>query len=148
MLTVLLLTACLLSTEGTEITLDQCDVAITLGDPSALPGDVLTLGGGPFTVEYDTVVSVDGQPAQVIEVTRDDCTGCDQCREFAGCDECGPCSECEDSCSTCRQTVDFEVPQVAAGDASVVLVNHYATSNAVTLTVEGQQDTGAGDSGE
>jgi hypothetical protein len=139
---ILLLTSCLIPTSTVVVDLDQCEVNIATDVESAAPGDTVTLGGGAFTEAFDTVVTVDGTRAQVAAVTRDDCSECDQCRQFAQCNDCEACTECDETCSTCNQTVDFVVPAIAPGPSSVVLVNQYATSNTVMLTVEGTGDTG------
>lgn len=140
-LALLMLMACNTTTVATY---DDCSVSITPTPAAGLPGDVITLDGGPFSATWDTVVRVGGVDASVTAVTRHDCETCDTCREEADCLACGTCESCTTECAACVQQVTFLLPDVAAGAQPVVLYNEHGTSGAASVTVLGaSSDTDA-----
>ena len=116
---------------------DDCSIAVTPTPESGLPGDVITLEGGPFSATWDTVVRVGGVDATVTDVVRTSCDTCDTCRADAGCLACGACADCDADCAPCVQTVLFLVPDVTPGIQPVVLYNQHGTSDVASLTVLG-----------
>lgn len=115
----------------------QCTLAGDLSPAEAAPGDAVVATGGEYSVVYDTVVTVGGVPAEVIDVVRDNCALCDACRLAVedSCDPCGLCVQCETTCDLCVQTVSFAVPDLAEGPTDVVITNGYGASDPIPFTV-------------
>ena len=116
---------------------DDCSIAINPTPAAGLPGDFITLDGGPFSVTWDTVVRVGGVDASVTDVVRADCDTCDTCRADADCLSCGACADCDAVCATCVQTVVFLVPDVTPGVQPVVMYNQHGTSEVASVEVLG-----------
>lgn len=112
-----------------------CLVDVSLAIPQARVGDVVVIDGGPFTVDYDTQVLVDGVAATGISVSRIDCDPCDTCVDDQDCDGCRECTACDEDCAPCLETTSFIVPDVEPGVQAVVLINAYGASEGLVLDV-------------
>ncbi|MDP2313467.1 MAG: hypothetical protein Q8P41_11220 [Pseudomonadota bacterium] len=132
---VLLMVAC----ESTTITSDPtCAIELpTLSTTTAAPGESIVLTTTPLTEVWDTVVTVGSLTAEIVEVDRSTCDDCDDCRDTGGCASCGECDACTTACDTCVETLTFIVPDLAAGEWPVELVNRHGRSESVLLTVSG-----------
>lgn len=107
----------------------------TLSPASGVPGDEIVVTVQPLTEVWDTVVTVGAERADVLEIDRSTCEECDDCRTDAGCSTCDRCETCDSACETCEQSLTFIVPELAAGDWSVDIVNRHGRSEPVVLTV-------------
>ncbi len=128
---------------------EDCDVLTSAISPDAgEPGTQVAAVVSPVTTHWDTAVYLDGVRAEVSEITRTNCETCDACREEQGCVACNDCDACDALCKErCVESVVFTVPDMPAGDASVVIYNNHGTSNPVSFTVEGTSDSGTPDTG-
>jgi hypothetical protein len=117
----------------------RCDVAIVEVAPtSASPGDAVAITGTPFTTSWDTAVYVGGTRAVVDAVNRDACETCDAC--FDEHDEClggvcADCDACDALCNPCVERTTFVVPDVAAGETEVRVLNSHGESHPAPFTV-------------
>lgn len=128
----------------------QCDLAApALAPAEAAPGESIVATGNAFTEVYDTVVTVGGEAATIIDLERADCVECDECQVSAGCTACDDCDACATECLPCVETLTFSVPTVPVGWHPVTLTNLHGQSAASSLLVtEGSGDTGdTGDTG-
>lgn len=114
---------------------EVCAVEAAVAPSSGAPGAEVRVEGGPFYSARDTRVQLGGVTAEVVAVTRDDCSACDACREELDCLSCGACEGCTDTCATCVQSVDFVVPPVNAGRHEVVLFTRHGASSPVLFKV-------------
>jgi hypothetical protein len=115
---------------------------------SGAPGDEVVLTSAPLTEVWDTLVTVGGTRATVLDLTRDGCDDCDTCVDDAECTVCDvECVDCTETCATCVETVTIVVPDLPAGDHAVQVVNRHGTSELGTLTVLAGADTGDTDTG-
>lgn len=148
LLPLLALSACALVSQTSYPT---CDLEAALDQPEARVGDTLIATGGPFTVDWDTLVEVGGFQAADVAVSRSaECTLCDACigDPDAECDACGACDVCAALCDPCVETVTFVVPSGVSGDVGVVVVNGFGSSAAAPLRVladTSDADTSASD---
>lgn len=127
-----LLIAC--GTAATDV-YEVCAVDAAVTPVFGPPGATVRAEGGPFFSERDTRVQVAGVAAEVLAVTRDDCSACDSCRAELNCLSCGACAGCTDTCATCVQSVDFLVPAAAPGRHEVVLFTRHGTSDPVVFKI-------------
>ena len=129
----------------------RCDVAIAeLSASNGSPGEPVAITGTPFTTSWDTAVYVGGTRAVVDDVSRYNCDPCDTCYDDHV-DECegGPCADCDACdvlCNACEEVATFVVPDVAAGDTSVRLLNSHGESNPIPFVVV-SKPVDTGDSG-
>ena len=121
--------------------LDRCEVDAVLSVDDAAPGDRITLTGGPYTSDVDTVVTVGPVRAEAIEVVRESCADCDLCVDSVGCDPCGSCEACAEPCASCVQTTALTVPEVEPGLQRVILTNAWGSSPEQVLEVLDSDDT-------
>ena len=128
---------------------EDCDVLASSVQPSeAAPGEQAAVTVSPVTTHWDTAVYLSGTRAEVVDITRVGCEGCDTCREEEGCLACSDCDACDAVCKTeCIESVVFVVPPTAAGKADVVVYNSSGTSNPVPIMVTPSSDTGEPDTG-
>lgn len=144
----LLATAC--STTSVELVQD-CDVQLSVLTPNpASPGTEVEASVRPVTTVWDTAVYAGSTRTRVLNVTRDGCSDCDDCRARQGCSACEDCDECDTQCDTqCVETVTFEALSTL-GAHSVSIYNGYGQSNSATLEIRepAAVDTGASDSGD
>ena len=126
----------------------RCDVTIGgLSATSGSPGEPVAIIGTPFTTSWDTAVYVGGTRAVVDDVNRYSCEACDTCYD-EHVDECigGPCADCDACdvlCNVCQEVATFVVPDVAAGETSVRLLNSNGESNPMAFVVTAKPvDTG------
>ncbi|MBN2801142.1 MAG: hypothetical protein JXX28_18530 [Deltaproteobacteria bacterium] len=125
LLSALLLTGC----DTTEpYSFIQCEVELILEATEGAPGAEITLSGGPLSDRMDTSVLVDGHPAEVLAIEREDCDACDTCLQEESCGACEPCLPCEEACAPCAQTGRFAVPDLPAGAVPLVLTNRFGSS--------------------
>ncbi len=120
---------------------DACEIALYVSPPAGAPGDVINVLGGPQSTVYDTLLQIDGTPAEIVDLTRSlDCVGCDSCRE-----ETLSCGGCADPCATCVETVSFVTPDISPGVKLLILTNGYGSSTPFEFTVleATPTDTGA-----
>ncbi len=129
--------------------------------------DLLQIEGSPLTTHYDTAAYIGGQRTTVLDVDRDSCEECDDCRLAAQCNVCEDCDECDALCdSTCTETATLVIPELTPGSVSVQIYNSYGQSNSLDLvSLAGSitepkqpldtgldsgpiQDSGAGDSAQ
>jgi hypothetical protein len=116
--------------------LDTCLVSLDPVEAPATAGDPLTVTGSPFTASWDTRVLIGGLTADVVEVTRLDCSSCDACVADEDCSACGSCEACEVLCAPCVQSVVLTVPpELSTGNHAFILYNRYGSSRDVTLDV-------------
>jgi hypothetical protein len=137
------------STTTTQLA-QNCDVFLyELDTEMASVGDTVSALGHPMTSVWDTAVYVGDVRASLIDVTRDGCETCDECREQAGCDACSECASCAEECTdTCVEHVQFVVPEISAGESNVSMYNGHGQSNGLPLHVgDPSVDTGTDDSG-
>jgi len=134
--------------QETLIMVYRCDVAIAeLSASSGSPGEPIAVTGTPFTTSWDTAVYVGGTRAVVDDVSRYNCDPCDECYD-EHIDECegGPCADCDACdvlCNACLEVTTFVVPDIAAGDTSVRVLNSHGESNPMPFVVVGKPvDTG------
>lgn len=107
----------------------------TLVPSSAMPGDQVVVTAQPLTEVWDTAVTVGSARAELVEVDRSTCDDCDDCRDTGGCSTCDDCEPCDVACDTCVQSLTFVVPDLAAGEWPVEIVNRHGRSERVLLTV-------------
>ncbi len=135
MLSLLLLLACeTLSTPDAP----TCALgAPTLSPTSAAPGDIVVITLAPLTEAWDTAVTVGAARATLSGVDRVGCDDCDDCLDTGGCSACDDACDdaCGSLCDACVETVTFVVPELAAGEYPVVLVNRHGRSADIALTV-------------
>ncbi len=136
---------------------EACTIDLSLDSESAAPGEIVIARGGPQFSAFDTTIRISGTPATVVDVDRSaGCTSCEACRAEFGCLPCGFCPPCDDACqpvidaegnavSGCVETASFEVPDLPAGPAQVVVVNRFGTSDAIDLEIRSGTDTGTTD---
>ena len=139
LLAVALTAACTTSTTSVSVT---CLVEGWLSSETAEVGHEVSFSGTPLTDAADTWVSVGGVPAEILDVTRENCALCDACKEAesATCHSCGRCEACAESCASCVETVDFVVPSVPNGEQAVVVVNSYGAADGLTLEITAPAD--------
>ena len=143
-----LLSALMACSTTTTYVADRCDVnLLSLSPVEAAPGATVTLQGGPLTRDWDTIVLVGGQSADIEGVDREGCTECDSCRSAASCNACDDCDDCDAQCAAlCVETVRFVVPALAPGAASVRVLNGHGGSDVAELLVlEAPVDSGGAD---
>lgn len=142
---------------------ESCELDVVLDPASGAPGEVVTATGSPLTQPYDTLVSVGGVDAEVLEVAREpECEECDTCKLDAGCLVCGTCLgtsldpdrrlECFGDpfdpqstgyCGRCVETLTFVVPASAPrGLTTVVVLNRNGSSAPLEFRVGGTESTG------
>jgi hypothetical protein len=134
---------------------EQCTVAVTLSPESGSAGAFVVATGGPFGDAFDNHVQLDGIRADIVSIDRNPvtdtggepvdagaCDACDDCRERHA----GRCNVCRVKCSSCVETLTFEVPAKQVGTTSVVVTNRWGTSEPVDFTVLGGA-TGTGSPG-
>ena len=129
----------------------RCDVTIgELSAASGSPGEPIAILGTPFTTSWDTAVYVGGVRAVVDDVSRYSCEACDACFdehvEECPARTCADCDACDALCTTCVEVTTFVVPDVAAGDTSVRVLNSHGESNPMPFVV-GAKPVDTGDSG-
>ena len=128
MLLVLWLLACDTTVESDFPT---CEVEMMELDPvAAAPGETVNLLGRPLTESWDTVIRVGGVNAEVVAVSREDCTECDSCQEAASCNPCLDCDACDRICEICEESVQFVVPDLDPGTAHIEIFNAHGSSGA------------------
>lgn len=129
---------------GTVVDFPQCALDVALSPTEAVPGGTVAAIGGPLSqYPWDHAVRVGGKAAEVVDVSRNDaCTDCDACFELEECNGCEVCPSCADTCAGCIQSVSFEVPDLPAGPADVVITNAYGASPSLVLTILDSGDTG------
>jgi hypothetical protein len=140
----LLVAACASGCGGELVdTFDACEITALLSPTAALPGETVTILGGPQTTTYDTLVQADGTRCEVLEVTRStECADCDTCRA-----EHQSCGGCTDECAACVETVAFVAPDLPPGPTVLVLTNGYGTTGALdfeVLAATGSETGGTG----
>jgi hypothetical protein len=128
-----------------EIVLEAVYCAVEIDDvqpTSGAPGDAVALTGEPFTTSWDTAIYVGGTRAVVDDLNRDTCDACDTCIEERveaddeDCDICADCDACDVLCNTtCVERATFVVPDVAAGETTVRMLNSHGESNPVPFVV-------------
>jgi hypothetical protein len=106
-----------------------------------MPGDTLVLTGGPQSERFDTVVRIGDVQADVISVSRQDCTICDACQATECVSLCRSCSQCAPSCETCEEELTVTIPELAAGPADVVVTNRFGISSPLPVNVDVPDDT-------
>ena len=127
-----------------------CDIQLSPTPEEANPGDVIDLVGGPASVPFDTVVTIAGLDAEVVDITREGCQFCDACRSDNGCLSCqGTCIACEELCAAdCIETTRVQVPPAAPfGETSIAIVNTFGTGTTPFLVL-GAPPTPTGDTGQ
>ena len=123
------------SSSSTTTTLGECSLDATLSLAEAHVGDQVAIGGGPFTGPDDTIVRVGGVQATLVDVDRSGCELCDACVTGDATCRCGTCAACDAACADCSEAVSFYVPEVPAGANSVVLINRYGATTALSIDV-------------
>jgi hypothetical protein len=137
--------------EETLIAAYRCDVTIAeLSAPSGSPGEPIAVIGTPFTTSWDTAVYVGGTRAVVDDVSRYNCDPCDECydehTEECPARTCADCDACDVLCNACEEVATFIVPDVAAGEMSVRVLNSHGESNPMPFVVV-SKPVDTGDSG-
>ena len=161
----------------TTVTVDTfatCQLDAVLEPTAALPGIVVDVSGGPYTIARDTHIEVGGVAAEIAFVLREGCEECDECRVLGECGACGPCfgenldAETRVSCfgdaladppvtpvcDACVESLAFVVPDAAPrGSTTVLIVNANGASKPLPFEVLGPPlDTGStagtGDTGD
>jgi hypothetical protein len=123
--------------------IDYCVVQGTIEPAVAPVGAEVVFRGGPVSTVPDTLVRVGGVSADVLDVTRADCTFCDACLSSSDCDPCGStCADCDAICASCVETITFVVPPVTAGDAPVVIQNLWGATDPIPFEAQEPADTG------
>ncbi len=120
---------------------EQCELDLETNLETVMPGDTLVLTGGPQSERFDTVVRIGDVQADVLEVLRQDCTICDECREQQCVTLCRSCSQCAPSCDTCEEELTVTIPELAAGPADVVVTNRFGISSPLPVNVDVPDDT-------
>jgi hypothetical protein len=125
----------------------RCDVTIAeLSSTSGSPGEPIAATGTPFTTSWDTAVYVGGTRAVVDDVTRYNCDPCDTCFDDNSdlcLTTCADCDACDVICNACQEVTTFVVPDVAAGETTVRLLNSHGESNSIPFVVVAKAvDTG------
>jgi hypothetical protein len=133
LLVCLFFTACDTTTSDT---LTNCVVSISLDTDHGLPGDEISASGTPFSTTYDSLISFNGVTADVTDVTRNDCSLCDSCREEAACAPCGACVPCLLQCDACQENISFLVPDAPTGSTTVTLINAFGTSTPAPFEID------------
>ena len=141
-----LLMACGTTTIGL---VEDCDVLASDVQPTeAAVGTQATVNVSPVSTHWDTAAYVDGNRAEVVDITREGCEECDSCKDEFGCLACSDCDDCDAICkSDCVESVVFIVPAVPVGPADVVVYNSNGTSNPLSIMVTAPLDTGEPDTG-
>jgi len=139
--------ACVGCSDDLTIEAYRCDVTIgELSPTSGSPGEPVAIAGTPFTTSWDTAVYVGGTRAVVDDVTRYTCEACDTCfdEHTEEClTSCADCDACDVLCNACIERATFIVPDVAAGETSVLLLNSHGQSNPIPFVVVSKPvDTG------
>jgi hypothetical protein len=125
--------ACAVETTTSNVT---CDLIVSPPPVETTAGETYTITGRPFTVLLDTSIRLNDTFAEVLAVERSECTLCDTCRAEVGCTACESCTECETSCETCEQIIDFVVPDVDPGTYTLFVRNGFGMSESERLTVD------------
>ena len=99
-----------------------CDIPLEL---AAQTDTEVTLTGTPMSTVADTLVTIDGTRAQVLEIVRNDCAECDQCQDQNNCRACGRCLACTTACSTCAESVRIQPATI--GNGQLELLNKYGS---------------------
>ncbi len=146
---------------------EVCTIDAALEPSSGLPGEVVSVTGGPFSevsgeAARDTRVEVGGVAATVVSVVREGCDACDTCRDEAGCPPCGLCNgrlleqarrlDCfgdpfadpptTGDCGACEQSMTFEIPAGAPiGPTTVWIVTRDGASDPIPFVVTGPAPT-------
>ena len=136
-------------TEATGYSLN-CDMpAPALAPADGAPGATIIATGNAYTEVHDTVVTVGGEAASVLDVERADCDACDECRVNAGCTSCDDCDDCASDCLTCVETVSFAVPDLPTGAYPVTVTNlHGQSANAAFAVTAAPVTDDTGDTGD
>lgn len=120
---------------------EQCELDLELAPSAAAPGATVDAIGRPMSDVLDTVVSIDGVDAEVVDVSLpESCEACETCKTDAECGVCETCEACASECATCAPTARFIVPDLAAGDVGIVVANRYGTSLPLAFEVLASQD--------
>jgi hypothetical protein len=144
-----LVAAAMACTDETSTYTLHCGLeAPALSPTTADVGAQVVATSKPLTEVQDTVVSVGGTRATVLNLSRESCDECDSCREDNECTSCADCDECAADCTSCVQTVTFSVPNLPYGDYPVTVTNVHGTTAQATLTVAAQASDDTGDSGD
>ena len=142
-----LVAAC--STTSVELA-EDCDVQLSeLVPVSVEPGAEVSAAVHPVTTVWDTAVYMGSTRTRVLDVTREGCTECDDCRSRQGCSACEDCDRCDAVCdSECIETVTFEALE-DVGVYAVSIYNGYGQSNFASIEVldDIEDDSGVTDSG-
>jgi hypothetical protein len=130
----------------------RCDVTIAeLSPTSGSPGDPVAVAGTPFTTTWDTAIYVGGTRAVVADVGRYKCEACDACfdehTEECPARTCADCDACDALCTTCIERASFVIPDVAAGETSVRVLNSHGESNPIPFVVTKKPPVDTGDGG-
>lgn len=107
----------------------------TLEPATGEAGQHVVATTGPLYTDWDTAILVGSTRAEIVELSRENCSDCDTCRAEAGCLTCGECETCTDTCSLCVETVTFATPAIPAGSYEVSILNQYGRSEAASFTV-------------
>ena len=130
------------------VSTSTCEIQITNVSPQpATPGDVTTVTGYPFTSEWDTLLTIDGEKQTVLTVLRSNCNDCDVCRIENGCLACQDCDPCDLVCKglggteateselTCTEQLTFEMPSTDQATVGLKITNAYGHSDTSTIEV-------------
>lgn len=121
-----------------------CELRLDAEPAEGVPGDEVTLRGGPQSWAADTAIRVGGVAGDVLSVERDDsCLVCDACRVAAECLACGACPDCAELCEPCVETLAVRIPSAPAGATRIDVVNRFGSGSAAFRILGDPEDTGA-----
>jgi hypothetical protein len=131
--------------DDTVISSATCDLELLeLSIEASPPGASVTLRARPLTTAFDTALLLDNTRAAIVDLTREGCESCDSCREEAVCTTCGDCDSCDAACKAeCIEQVQFIVPEMDSGEATLRLINQHGQSDGLPFTISPPADTGS-----
>ena len=123
----------------------SCALSISTSDPYWYAGSVNELIVTPSTTRWDTLITINGQSIETVDVTRSNCEECDQCKEDFLCVGCNDCDACDQLCKlNCVETTTVQVPEIMSGTYTVLAQNLYGMSKTLDLEIliPPSEDTG------
>jgi hypothetical protein len=120
------------------VTINRCQVQIINATPQvAQIGEPLYISAYPMTETWDTIVDFNGSTSEIININKDNCTDCDECRIINSCTSCDYCELCIDSCIECAQSIEVVVPELfSTTTAEISITNAHGTSDYYSVSIE------------
>ena len=114
----------------------SCSLSISTSEPHWYAGSENELNITPSTTRWDTLITINGQTIETVDVTRINCEECDQCKEDFLCVGCNDCDACDQLCKlNCEETTTVQVPEIMPGTYTVLAQNLYGMSETLDLEI-------------